>query len=73
MSLNHVLAVRITDDEWGYWQQLLEKHRVTTQQFLHGIVTDVLIDEGFDGLQCGESEGCEGARETSEARGDSAS
>jgi len=67
--MSRVLAVRITQDEWDAWQQLLMKHQVTTQQFLHGILTDVLVDEGYDGIQCGEPEGCERTGEAGEARG----
>ena len=67
--MSHVVAVRLSQGEWLAFQQVQHRHHVTAQQFLRAIVIDALVDEGYDGLRCRQSEGCEGAGEAGEARG----
>lgn len=67
--MSHVIAVRLSDAEHECFLTLCVKNRVSRQQFLHAVVIDVLVEEGFDALRCRESEGCERTTEESEARG----
>lgn len=70
--MSRVLTVRISDEEFSAFLHIRAKHMLTTQELLHAVIVDALVDEGYDGIRCRESEGCESARETSEAGGPTA-
>jgi hypothetical protein len=70
--MSHVVALRLSESEWIAFQELRDRHNVTAQQLLHGIVIDALVEDGFDALRRRESQGCEDTGETSEARGSAA-
>jgi hypothetical protein len=67
--MSHVISVRLTDDEYSAFCGVQRKNRLTPQQLLHSIIIDALVDEGYDGLRCGEPEGCEGPGEAGQTRG----
>jgi hypothetical protein len=67
--MSHVIAVRLSEGEWNAFQELRNRHNVTAQQLLHGIVIDALVEDGFDALRCRESEGRSDDGETSEVGG----
>lgn len=63
--MSHVVAVRLSDEEWLALQSVQLRDNITMQQLMHAIVIDVLVDEGYDALRCEQSEGCSSAREAS--------
>jgi hypothetical protein len=64
-----VVTFRVSEMEYRALKALAERLNVTVHQLLHGVLIDVLVEEGYDALRCEQSEGCEGSGEASETCG----
>jgi hypothetical protein len=67
--MSRVIAVRLSEGEWQAFIGACAKYNLTKQEFLRAMVIDALVDEGYDGLRCRQSEGREGLGEEGPARG----
>jgi hypothetical protein len=70
--MSRMIGVRLTEGEFVAFNGLKTKHGLSSQELLHSIIIDALVDEGYDGLRCGEPEGCEGPGEAGETGGSAA-
>jgi len=68
--MSHVVAVRLSEGEWNAFQQIRDRHNISAQQLLHGIIIDALVEDGFDALRCREPERYPGNGEEGESRGE---
>lgn len=64
-----VVTFRVSEPELKALKALAARLKVSIHQLLHGVMIDVLVEEGFDALRCEQSEGCEASGETGETCG----
>lgn len=63
--MTKTISVRLTLNEYRAWKALCEYHNLISQDLLHSIIIDALVEEGYDALRSSESSRCEGSPEAS--------
>ena len=64
-----IISVRLTQLELLALDAICRHHNLNRHEYLHAIVLDALVEDGFDALRCRESEGRSSSGETSETCG----
>lgn len=64
--MTKTISVRLTLNEYRAWKALCEYHNLISQDLLHSIIVDALVEEGYDALRSSKPKRCEGGAETSE-------
>jgi len=57
MRADRVMSVRLNEREWVAFMDICRRNRLSRQDFLHAIVVDALIEEGYDALRRKQSKG----------------
>lgn len=64
-----VISVRLTQIELLALDTICRKNNLNRHEYIHAIVMDALVEDGYDALRCWESERREGSREAIETCG----